>query len=133
QGPFAVEVLHRGDAAGVDVRAQVPPFHELVQGLGKLLVSHGPELGRDVLRPQVHDEALLRPREGAQQVPVEACVRNAQVRERLRLALTARRRSGSADHHYIVPHGTDKTSATRWLAGRGRSGPGRDETLELFH
>jgi hypothetical protein len=39
QGPFTVEVLHRGDAAGVDVRPQVPPRHQPFQGLGKLLVG----------------------------------------------------------------------------------------------
>ena len=104
QGTLAVEVLHRGDAAGVDVRAQVPPRHELLQGLGQLLVSVDQELGRHVFRPQVHDVALLRPREGTQQAPVKVGVRDAQVHERLWLAMATRRLRGSANHHYILPH-----------------------------
>ena len=70
QRPLTVKVLDGGDAAGVGVGTQVPPHHELLQGLGQLVVSVDQELGRDVFRPQVHDEALLRPREGTQQVPV---------------------------------------------------------------
>jgi hypothetical protein len=46
-----VEVLYRGDAAGVDVRAQVPPCHELFQGLGELLVGVDPEFGQ---QPRAH-------------------------------------------------------------------------------
>ena len=113
QGPLAVKVLHRGDAAGVDVRAQVAPRHELLQGLGQLLIGVDPEIRRDVFWPQVDDEALLRSREGTQQAPVKVGVRDPQVRERLWLALTTRRLGVSADHHYMVPYGTDKMSATR--------------------
>ncbi len=52
QGPLTVEVLDRGDAAGVSVGTQVPPRDELLQGLGELLVGVDPEFGGDVLRAQ---------------------------------------------------------------------------------
>jgi hypothetical protein len=89
----------------------------LLQGRGELLVVIGPELGGHVLGPQVDDEAFLGPREGAQQAPVKAGVRDAQVRERLRLALAACRLRGSANHDYIVPHATDNIGATRARGG----------------
>jgi hypothetical protein len=118
-----VKVLYGGDAAGVDVRAQVAPCHELLQGLGQLLIGVDAEIRRDVFWPQVDDKALLRPREGTQQAPVKVGVRDAQVRERLWLALTTCRLGDSANHHYMVPYGTDKMSATRGVPCRptGRS------------
>jgi len=91
QGTLTVKVFHRGDAASVDVRAQVPPQDKLLQGRAELVIVICPELGGHIFWPQVDDEALLRPREGTQQAPVEVGVRDAQVRERLRLALAARR------------------------------------------
>jgi hypothetical protein len=121
QGPLTVKVLHRGDAAGVDVRAQVSPEDELLQGRGELLVVIGPELGGHVLGPQVDDEAFLGPREGTQQAAIKAGVRDAQVRERLRLALAACRLRGSANHDYIVPHATDNIGATRAQGAACRS------------
>src|SRR5262244_78918 len=61
----------------------------------------------------MHNEALLRPREGTQQAPVKAGVRDTQVRERLWLTLATRQVIGSAYHRYIVPHATDRKYATR--------------------
>src|SRR6266516_3977916 len=121
QATLAMEVLHRGNAAGVDVRAQVPPHHELLQGQGQLLVGVDRELGRYVLRPQMHDEALLRPREDKQQAPVKAGVRDAQVRERLWLALVTRRLGDSANHRYILLHAVGRKYAIR------RSSPAHPE------
>src|SRR5690349_9342194 len=102
QATLAMEVLHRCNAAGVDVRAQVSPHHELLQGQGQLLVGVDPKLGSDILRPQMHDEALLRPREGEQKAPVKASVRDAQVGEWLWLALVTRRPVDSISHRYIL-------------------------------
>src|SRR5215468_1589557 len=113
QATLAMEVLHRGNAAGVDVRAQVPPYHELLQGQGQLLVGLAPELGRNVLWPQMHDEALLRPCEGEQQAPVKAGVRDAQVCERLRLALVTRRLGESANHRNILLYAAGRMYAIR--------------------
>src|SRR5262249_51936942 len=117
---LAMEVLHRGNAAGVDVRAQVPPHHELLQGEGQLLVGVDPELGRDVLRPQMHDEALLCPHEGEQQAPVKGGVWDAQVREWLRLALVM---GHSANHRYILPRAVGRRYAIR------RSSPDRSRPI----
>ena len=116
QRPLAVKFLHRGDAARVDVGPQVAPCHQLVQRLGQLVIGIDPQLCGDVLRAQVHDEALLRPREGPEQAPVLLGVRNAEMGKRLRdrrfaqrLPLAARRRDHFVSHAYIVPHATDKT------------------------
>jgi hypothetical protein len=124
QRTLAVKVLHRGDAAGVDVGPQVAPPHQLVQRLGQLVIGIDPQLCGDVLRAQVHDEALLRPREGPEQAPVLLGVRNAEMGERLRdgsfalrLPLAARRPDRFVSHAYIVPYATDKTRR-----GRGSHG-----------
>src|SRR5215469_12818326 len=61
----------------------------------------------------MHNEALLRPREGTQQAPVKVGARDTQVCERLWLTLATRRVIGSAYHRYIVPHATDRKYATR--------------------
>ena len=100
-----MKVLHRGDAAGVDVGLQVAPPHQLVQRLSQLVIGIDPQLCGDVLRAQVHDEALLRPREGPEQAPVLLGVRNAEMGEMLRdgsfalrLPLAARRRDHFVSH-----------------------------------
>jgi len=108
----AVEVLDRGDPAGVGVGAQVAPGDEPVERLGELLAGLDPQLRRDVLGPQVHDEALLGPGEHEQDRAVQPGVRHAQVRERLRL--------GSRLHAHIFPHGADspRTIAARTFSAR---------------
>jgi hypothetical protein len=110
---LAVEVLHRGHSAGIDIRVQVPPCHQLFQGLGELLIGIDSQFSCNVLRSQMDDEALLRSREGTQQAPVKVSVRDAQVRERLRLALAMRQRRGSDYHRYILLHATDRKDAAR--------------------
>ena len=89
-----------------------------------LIVGVDPELGRDVLRSQVHDEALLGLREGQQQAPVKAGVRDAQVRERLWLALATRHLGDSVhspDGTLGVRHSPAATPASSSLkrAARG--------------
>jgi hypothetical protein len=131
QRPLAVKVLHRGDAAGVDVGPQVAPLNQLVQRLGQLFIGVDSQLCGDVLRAQVHDEALLRPREGPEQAPVLFGVRNADMGKGLRrhgsVALrpppAARRREHFVSHAYIVPHATDKTLA--WPHSGARPSPAR--------
>src|SRR5260370_9835829 len=86
-------------------------------GPGKLLVGIDPEFGPNVLRSQVHDEALLRPRKGTQHAPVEVGVRDAQVRERLWITLATRRLRGSANHHCILPYAADRIWASPRSAG----------------
>src|ERR1700728_58605 len=113
QASFAVEVLYRGDAAGVDIRAQVPPRRELLQCLAELLVSADLQVSRHVLRPQMHNEALLRPREGTQHAPVEVGVGDAQVGEWLWFTLTVHRLRGSDYHHYMVTYATDRKDTAR--------------------
>jgi hypothetical protein len=51
----------------------------------------------------MHNEALLRPREGKQQTPVKVGVRDAQVREWLWLARVTRLQGDSTNHRYILP------------------------------
>src|SRR6202034_533784 len=113
QASFAVEVLYRGDAAGVAIRAQVPPRRELLQRLAEPLVSADLQVSRHVLRPQMHNEALLRPREGTQHTPVKAGVGDAQVGEWLWFTLTVHRLSGSDYHHYMVTYATDRKDTAR--------------------
>ncbi len=66
---------------------------------------------------QMHDEALLSPREDAEQPPVLLGVRNAEMGKRLRgngsvglrIPAVAPRREHFVCHAYIVSHPTDKT------------------------
>jgi hypothetical protein len=77
----------------------------------------------------MHDETLLRPREGPEQASVMLGVRNTEMSERLRrhgnvalrLPRPARRRAHFVSHAYIVPHATDKT---RWVGPDRRPDPG---------
>jgi len=50
----------------------------------------------------MHNEALFRPREGKQQTPVKAGVRDAEVREWLWLGRVTRLQGDSANHRYIL-------------------------------
>jgi hypothetical protein len=124
-----VKVLHRGDAAGIDVSPQVAPLNQLVQRLSQLVIGIDPQLCGDVLRAQVHNETLFRPREDPEQTPVMSRVRYTEMIERLRchgnvgprLPRPASRRAHFVSHSYIVPHATDKTRRLRYgqAAARG--------------
>jgi hypothetical protein len=61
----------------------------------------------------MHNEALLRPREGKQQAPVKVGVRDAQVREWLWLAPVTRRLGDFANHRYILLYAADRMYAIR--------------------
>ena len=125
QRPLTVKVLHRGDAASVDVSPQVAPLDQLLQRLSQLVIGIDLQLCSNVLRAQMHNETLLRPREDPKQASVVFGVRNTEMSERLRrrgevalrLLRPARRRAHFVSHAYIVPHATDKTLIAR-PAGR---------------
>ncbi len=83
----AVEVLHRGDPAGVRRGPQVPPLGQLGQRVLHLIVAgrRRPVTAQclaDVLRPQVHDEPLLADPEHGHDPPVQLVQGVIQVRER---------------------------------------------------
>ena len=131
QRPLAVKVLHRGDAAGVDVSPQVAPLDQLLQRLSQLVIGIDPQLCGNVLRAQMHNETLLRPREDPEQAPVLPGVRYAEMGEglrrnggvALRLPPAARRREHFVSHAYMVPHATDKARQFQPQQRGNRLGP----------
>jgi hypothetical protein len=93
----------------------------LLQRLSQLVIGIDPQLCGNILRAQMHNETLLRPREDPKQASVMLGVRNTEMSERLRrhgnvalrLIRPARRRAHFVSHAYIVPHATDKTRTPR--------------------